>query len=386
MTESNSVTVTEQEKALLDLIATAESGVHGYNAYYPGSSDPTIVEKTLAQIDQFQTQRIESGVRSSAIGRYQFIRGTLRSAVQLAGLDPQRTRFTPTVQDYLILAVMKSSRKLNQWLAGSVSSADFQLQLAAEFASVPVPYDVPKGGFTSKVPKRNIKKGETLYAGDGLNAAGHRADAFLQALEDIRNGGTGQAFTEDIGTAGPSGAYPEQGQSPRRVAETATAGGNRVTGGRRNSTMATTNPSSVITLPSPGNVYQYNAIHPHDNRYDFRTGQMIRDIGINGFRPVSENANYTPAASANDTGTQTPGVASGPQVGGTSASQPAETQLSAEQQAYAASSSPVTNPDDPDYYDPRNGSGNTPPPPRTAPSGTANGLPVDSSSRTTGPQ
>lgn len=221
MTTTNSITVTEQERSLLDIIATAESGVHGYTAYYPGSNDPTIVEKTLEQIIAFQRERVSNGVPSSAIGRYQFIRRTLESAIDIAGLDRQRTRFTPIVQDHLILTVMKNSRRLNQWLAGSVSSADFQLNLAKEFASIPVPYD-------TQGANRFVRKGECYYAGDGLNAAGHRAEAFTQALEDIRNGGTGQSFTEDIGTAGPSGAFPEQGQSPRRVAETATAGGNRV--------------------------------------------------------------------------------------------------------------------------------------------------------------
>ena len=71
---TNSITVTEQERSLLDLIATAESGVHGYTAYYPGSNDPTITEKTLAQVIAFQEERIRNGVPSSAIGRYQFIK------------------------------------------------------------------------------------------------------------------------------------------------------------------------------------------------------------------------------------------------------------------------------------------------------------------------
>lgn len=353
---TNSITVTEQERSLLDLIATAESGVHGYTAYYPGSNDPTITEKTLAQVIAFQEERIRNGVPSSAIGRYQFIKKTLNSAIDIAGLDRQRTRFTPIVQDHLILEVMKSSRGLNSWVAGTLDTPNFQLKLAQEFASVPVPFD-------TQGHKRFVKAGESYYAGDGLNAAGHRASAFIQALDDIRAGGTGQAFTQDIGTSGPSGAFPEQGQSARRIAETATAGGNRVTGGRRTSSIATTNPASIITLPDPVNVYGYNDIDPHDNRYDFRTGQIIRDIGINGFKPVSANTTYTPSAFAESTGSQTPGVASGKDIG-QPAPQPAS---SPAQQSYSASNSPITDTNNPGFYDPRNG--NVVPPPKVTPDG-----------------
>ena len=371
MTATNSITVTEQERSLLDIIATAESGVYGYTAYYPGSNDPTITEKTLAQILAFQRERVNNGVPSSAIGRYQFIRRTLESAIDMAGLDRQRTRFTPIVQDHLILEVMKNSRRLNQWVAGTLSSADFQLNLAKEFASIPVPYD-------TQGANRFVRKGECYYAGDGLNAAGHKAEAFTQALIDIQSGGTGQAFTEDIGTASPSGAFPAQGQSARRIAETATAGGNRVSGGRRTSTIATTNPSSVITLPTSGNVYEYNTIDAHDNRYDFRTGQMIRDIGINGFAPVSANTGYTPSASADSTSSQTPGVASGRDVGEVT-SDPANT-ITTDQVGYGEG-----------QVDPaiaRAANLNVVPPPTTSPTGTAgNGttLPSNDPNRS-GPQ
>lgn len=301
---SQTITITTQERYLLDLIATAESGPFGYTAYYPSSTDPTIVEKTLQQILAFQQERISSGIKSSAIGRYQFIKKTLESAINIAGLDTARTRFTAEIQDYLILAVLKNSRGLNRWVDGTLSSADFQLNLAREFASVPVPYD-------TQGANRFVRKGECYYAGDGLNAAGHKADCFIQSLDDILAGGPGELRNYDVATTGPNGSYPPEGNSNRRIAETATAGGQRVTGGRQ----TTTDPSSQIRLPTPKNVYLYRPIDAHDNRYDFRTGQMIRDIGINGTNPISANPNYTRSATTDNSSTQTPGVSAGPDVG-----------------------------------------------------------------------
>lgn len=361
MTNSIQIEVSERERNLLNLCASKESAGGNYNALFSNTYDNRITDMTIAQILEFQTKRIQE-VNGSAIGRYQFIRSTLEGVVtQYAGWGPEeqrRIRFTPKVQDYLILLTLKRVRRLDDWLSGKLPSIDFQLKLAMEFASVPVPYDVTK---TKEGQTINIPKGSTYYPETGsINKAGHDADAFLQKLEDILQGGRGEVeYVEvsDGGTGTSSGAYPKEGNSSKAVAEYATAGGNKPTGGHK----TTSTRNTQFSLPSVGDVYEDEPIDPHDNRYDFRTGKMVRDIGINGTYPVGSNPNYT------DRKEQSPGVADGPQVtgqGSESATSAAAkitraSTLSPEQQSYAFGSNPITDTSDPNYYDPRLGNVST---------------------------
>ena len=268
--------ITTQEKALLNLIAKGESegtGADPYCALYPGTNDPRITEFTLTQIDQFQTDRINSGYASSACGRYQFIRKTLRVAVSESGLDAATTRYNRDVQDYLILTILKSYRGLEKWKSGSITDAEFCLNLSKEFASVPVPFD-------TQGASRSFSKGQSYYAGDGLNRAHHNPDVFLANLADIRNGGTGTVTEVDIQQGNL--AYEPTGTSQRMQTEIAANGGQRIFGGN-----AADRPLVSSRLPTPSNVYVYEKTDPYDNRYDFRTGRKVRDMLINGINPTS---------------------------------------------------------------------------------------------------
>ena len=270
------IQISDQEKKILDLVAKGEAvqGADPYSSLWPSTSDPMIPQYTLAQIDQYQTDRIRAGFKSSAIGRYQFIRSTLREVVVLSGL-PGTIRFSPDVQDYLIILRLKDLRKLDQWKSGSISDLDFQLELAREFASVPVPYNVQgENGFVSK--------GQSYYSGDGLNSSGHNADVFSYNVADIRNGGPGNLSTVDIENG--SAPYQPTGVSPRIQAELAAGGGQRVFGGS-----AGFQPLPNSSLPAVGDPYAYKLINALDNRYDFRTGEKIRDLLINGVNPVANS-------------------------------------------------------------------------------------------------
>lgn len=268
--------ITTQEKALLNLIAKGESegtGGDPYCALYPGKNDPRITEFTLSQIDQFQTDRINSGYASSACGRYQFIRKTLRVAVSESGLNAATTRYNRDVQDYLILTILKNYRRLEKWKSGSITDAEFCLNLAKEFASVPVPFD-------TQGASRPVSKGQSYYAGDGLNRSHHNPDVFLANLADIRNGGTGAVTEVDIQQGNL--AYEPTGTSQRMQTEIAANGGQRIFGGN-----AADRPLVSSRLPTPSNVYVYEKTDPYDNRYDFRTGRKVRDMLINGINPTS---------------------------------------------------------------------------------------------------
>ena len=287
---STLIEITQQDKALLSLIAAGEStGVRGdpYTALYPNSTEPSLIRMSLAQVTQFQRSRIRAGVASSACGRYQFIKDTLLDVVKISKLDSQRTIFAPDIQDYLILLRLKSIRRLDKWKAGSLirkgntysaqeNSANFQLHLAKEFASVPVPFRVQ--GHRGAM----VAKGRSYYAGDGLNAAHGKADTFLAGLIDIKNGGTGEVTKVDIANAA---SYLPEGFSPVTQAQIQSMGGVSRRGQKHQNM-----PGPRGSLPSPGNPYGYNVISPLDDRYDFRVGEKIKDILINGTGPQSLQA------------------------------------------------------------------------------------------------
>jgi len=293
------VSITQQDKFLLDLVASKEAtnaGGDPYTSYYPSSYNPTLTSMTLTQVAVWQRDLVRLNVRrgyvnSSASGRYQFVQATLQDAIDSVGLDRDNTRFTPDVQDVLIIDVLKRVRQYDDWLAGTITTEQFQYNLSGEFESIPLPCS--QNDSTKRLGRI------------GTRRALHDCDTFFQALEDIKNGGTGQSFAVDVSTTGRSGASPSAGSSPKRAAELATSGNNYVVGGHS----VYQNPSSTTALPNSENPYFYEPIDFYDDRYDFRTGKKVRDIGINGTNPVSSNARYNVGVPPESAGVDTPGVA-----------------------------------------------------------------------------
>lgn len=177
--------MSDKEKKLLDLIAKGEAvrGSDPYHSLWPSTSEPSLTQLTLNEVQQFQQQRIDNGYASSACGRYQFIKGTLAECIGYLGVDPATTRFTPDIQDKLILARLRRVRKMDEWLNNDPDwpTHKFMIKLAQEFASMPVPYEL-------RGQNRVVAKGESYYAGDRLNRSNHDPDALHTELEDIKNG------------------------------------------------------------------------------------------------------------------------------------------------------------------------------------------------------
>ena len=238
------------------------------------------------------------------MGRYQFIRPTLfGSFTDSAGKDipqpaenyisgrgpsgltfnrgvwqqsgiPISTRYNAQCQDFLILKRLELTRQLNQWKSGSITDQAFMLNLAKEFASIPVPFDTQRGS-------RTIRRGQSFYAGVGSNrVVGHaNVDVILQELADIRGGGPGTSVTIDIEQG--SGAFPAGGRSIISQTERSATGGQALWGaGPTDAALANGE------LPGVKDPYVYKPIDPLDNRYDFRTGELVRDLLRNGVNPV----------------------------------------------------------------------------------------------------
>jgi muramidase (phage lysozyme) len=279
--------IDEMDRKVLNLVAKGEAvGSNPYSSLYPNGINTRIPTFTLEQLRQFQAERVRSGFQSSAAGRYQFVGSMLwgdytngdfpkfpgKGLIAQVGL-PANIVFTPSVQDWLIVQRLKLTRKYDQWKSKSLDSTSFTFELAKEFASVPVPFD-------TQGEKRQVRRGESYYTGVGSNSTRMNVDVYILGLEDIRKGGTGEVTNLDLETG--STAYTPSGATARAQAEIRAAGGQQIRGG-----YGADSPIPSNQLPFANNPYIYKKIDPLDNRYDFRTGEKVRDLLINGVNPMS---------------------------------------------------------------------------------------------------
>ncbi|MGU3668009.1 hypothetical protein ACLBX9_27800 [Methylobacterium sp. A49B] len=134
------------DRGLLDLIAHAEGTTRrGYNDSFAHQLGGDLTGKTLAEIEQIQ-RRMRG---SSAIGRYQFMRGTLfgngrgdHGLVGELGIG-RGERFTPELQDRLGNALIERryrEAQRNQRRYGGDFMRHFRTALAREWASFPGDY------------------------------------------------------------------------------------------------------------------------------------------------------------------------------------------------------------------------------------------------------
>ena len=162
-------------KKILDLIASAESVGGSYDSVYPNTTKPGLSKMTIEEADAWQARTAkERG--SAAAGRYQFM-NIKEQAVKWAGLSPSDT-FSPENQDKMAIGLIEKKRKVTMDMVENnpVLAAK---KLAMEWAGLPV-MEATRGH------KRNVTKGQSYYAGDGVNKSrvkpGDVANAFTQTL------------------------------------------------------------------------------------------------------------------------------------------------------------------------------------------------------------
>lgn len=141
-------------RPLLDLIGLTEGtdkrrgggAARGYNetlAYGRlTGGDVDLVSMTLTQIDALQTRMLqhrENVWNSSAVGRYQIVRTTLRSIRKtLPDRYPGTRLFDADCQDEMACFLL-GQRGIDKYLAGRMSEDTLLLNLAQEWASLPTP-------------------------------------------------------------------------------------------------------------------------------------------------------------------------------------------------------------------------------------------------------
>ena len=161
--------ISNQDKSLLDFIGKFESKGGDYNILYgkyKGKTEKPLTEMTISEVFELQEKMKSSG--SSAVGAHQFVNGTLREEVEKQGISLD-TKFTPQVQDTIILSRLKKMRGFDKFLSGEKTVKEFALELSKEFASMP-----------------NPKTGKSYYDGDGLNKSLTSVDEVIKMLNDIK--------------------------------------------------------------------------------------------------------------------------------------------------------------------------------------------------------
>lgn len=156
---------------ILNLIARYESRGN-YNIILGGKTVPELTKMTLNQIYDFQRDMVRSGKASSAVGRYQYIRGSLEMVANQMGLDPATTVFDPKTQDAIAIYDLRKRAGLDKWLSGQLSDEQFLNNVSKIWASIPT------------------STGGSFYAGVGNNRAGTSSQSALAALQNIKSGTT----------------------------------------------------------------------------------------------------------------------------------------------------------------------------------------------------
>ncbi|MEM8773844.1 MAG: hypothetical protein AAGF53_02360 [Pseudomonadota bacterium] len=167
-----------QVKPLLDFIAKPESG-GDYNIVYGGIKNkhrpPKLLTKmTIGEVLDWQDS-IDRLYPSEAAGRYQIMEDTLRGLYHDAGLTLMH-RFSEKNQDLLALQLLKR-RGLSHFLAGLTAPIKFAQSLSKEWASLPA---------TIKDKRGRKAKGQSYYAGDGLNRSHVTIPEFMAAIDTVK--------------------------------------------------------------------------------------------------------------------------------------------------------------------------------------------------------
>jgi hypothetical protein len=189
---------------ILDFIAQFESAGN-YNAVIGNArARDDLGARTIDQIYGLMDQLRAAGRPSSAVGRYQIIKQTMRTLqarLELAGSE----RFTPELQDRLAVELLVG-RGYQRWWTDEMSDERFAHAISLEWASLP---DPDNGG-------------KSHYDGVGPNHAGTTLDKVLTMLQSARAARTQQAAapagpTLAVAAPGLAGHLPEgtSEKSPR---------------------------------------------------------------------------------------------------------------------------------------------------------------------------
>lgn len=178
---------------LLDFIAQTEVGSTGrtsYDVIYGHNQwklPRQITSMTLGELIDAQ-QSFTKRFKSSASGRYQFMRATLQDLSKELGLRGTQI-FDANLQDRLGYHLLKR-RGYDLFIAGKISRTEFGKRLAQEWASLPV-LAATQGAH------RQLKRGQSYYAGDALNKSLVTPAKVEAVLNKVKTAGSAQPVVSE---------------------------------------------------------------------------------------------------------------------------------------------------------------------------------------------
>jgi len=213
--------------ALFKTIGEKEGGYESMNRGESGDSKGPAknwLGKNLRDMTLAEIMAAQASGRVSAVGKYQIIGITMPGFVQYLeskGYDRKTTKFTPEIQEkYKNYTIERKRPVVGKFITGQVSDIErANLELAAEFASVGVPFDMKRGSYNGELPVVDIKKGESLYKeGPGGNRAlisPEKIQAALKLARDTqkKSSNTSQAKTGSLTDSKLSALTGDTGKS-----------------------------------------------------------------------------------------------------------------------------------------------------------------------------
>ena len=100
-----------------------------------GGRTANLTGMTIAEVNAMQKAGWE-GMRSTAVGRWQIVQGTLAMAVRGLKLDPATTKFDEATQDRIATWLMDEKVGLRKFRAGEMSQNDFLVRLRNEWETL----------------------------------------------------------------------------------------------------------------------------------------------------------------------------------------------------------------------------------------------------------
>ncbi len=191
---------------LLPLLAKGESKDPNQLVYpkkeFKGIAPTTapLTTMTIKEVIEKQTEMQVSGrYPSTAVGKYQMIKTTLQGAVEKLGLD-LNSKFDESMQDriYQEYLISKKRPAVEAFISGKSDNLELaQIELAKEFASFPVPKDMTIKNKDGKTI-RTLKKGQSYYAGDGVNKAHISVEESARGLLEERQARLGVPTQQNV--------------------------------------------------------------------------------------------------------------------------------------------------------------------------------------------
>ncbi|CCE96143.1 putative transmembrane protein [Sinorhizobium fredii HH103] len=170
---------------LLDFVRETEVGTSdraSYDVIYGHNQDK--LPQPLTTMTYGEVVDAQKGwskrFKSSAAGGYQFMRHTLIDLAKGMPSIEQTDRFTPDLQDRLGYRLLVR-RGYADFIVGKIGLVEFAERLAMEWASFPV-LAATRGS------ERDVRRGQSYYAGDGLNKAlvkPEKIEAVLRQVLDV---------------------------------------------------------------------------------------------------------------------------------------------------------------------------------------------------------